>query len=82
MLMLPVAAPNHRALTTVLAATLLSACASGRIAARDESAERIETAIGVPALEEPFPDGLPFYAESPPISDALAMNEAEEEEEE
>ncbi|WP_426745712.1 hypothetical protein VZQ01_34105 [Myxococcus faecalis] len=64
----------------LLGATVLCACTSGRVASRDEGAERIAAIIGTPEREEPIPEGIVFVPDTTPLpeEDSLALSDAPE----
>ncbi|MFY1824966.1 hypothetical protein ACN47A_03570 [Myxococcus fulvus] len=70
--------PARPARIALLGATLLCACASGRVATRDEGTERIAAIIGTPEREEPIPEGLVFVPDTTPRpeEDTLALSDA------
>lgn len=64
-----------------LATMLLGACATGKDAARDESAERIEDIIRPAQGAEPIPEGITLGPDAPPLSgerleEPLALGQA------
>ncbi|NTX56151.1 hypothetical protein [Myxococcus sp. CA039A] len=73
---MPLPSPFHprRVLSTLLAASLLGACATAPRAVKDEGTERIENIIGRPDREEPIPEGISFVPDTSPLpEDALAV---------